>query len=107
MNEEGAELKEDLDEEEDANDETEEDEPKEEDDDGEAEEEAREEEAQAELEGEDAAEEEIDQKSINRTWIKALNANYPCFTYYKSLKKNILIILNSERIETRKYPKWS
>ena len=32
---------------------------------------------------------------------------YPLKTYYKHLKKNILIVLNSERISSRKYPKWS
>ena len=50
---------------------------------------------------------EVDQESIDRSWIKKLNINYPCWTYYKTLKKNLLIILQSERIETRKYPKWS
>ena len=76
-------------------------------DDGEAEEEAREEEAQGGIEDAAEEEEEIDQKEVNKHWIKALNCNYPCYTYYKNLKKNLLIILNSERIATRKYPKWS
>jgi len=75
-------------------------------DDGEAEEEAMAEAADVEAEAGDD-EEEIDQKKIDRVWIKDMDRNYPCWTYYKTLKKNLLIILNSERIATRKYPKWS
>lgn len=33
--------------------------------------------------------------------------NYPLKTYYKHIKKNLQIVLGSERIPTRKYPKWS
>lgn len=95
--------------EEDTNDETNDDGGDEEenknDDDGEAEEEAREEELK---EGEEEDEEEVDQKTIDRTYIKALvGCNHPLQTYYKSLKNNLLIIFNSERIASRKYPKWS
>ena len=47
------------------------------------------------------------QIEINRTWIKGLDVNYPLKTYYKHIKKNLQIVLGSERIPTRKYPKWS
>ena len=44
---------------------------------------------------------------INRAWIKSLDINYPLKTYYKAIKKNLQIVLNSERIPSRQYPKWS
>lgn len=44
---------------------------------------------------------------MNRTWIKGLSVNYLLNTYYKTLKKNLQIMLGSERIPTRQYPKWS
>jgi len=75
-------------------------------DDGEAEENERTEALEQEEEGE-ATEEEVDQKVIDRAWIKQCDRNYPSWTYYKNLKKNLLIMLNSERISSRKYPKWS
>ena len=92
----------------DATDDQEEEEEKNDGDDGEEEEDALKK-AHAEAEGaqDEEEEEEIDQNTIDRTWIKALDRNYPCWTYYKCLKKDLLIILNSERIATRKYPKWS
>lgn len=69
-------------------------------DDGEAEEEDR----VAELGQE---EEVVDQEIINRQWIKSLDCNYPLRVYYKNFKKNLLIILGSERISSRRYPAWS
>ena len=92
----------------DATDDQEEEEEKNDGDDGEEEEDALKK-AHAEAEGaqDEEEEEEVDQNAIDRTWIKALDRNYPCWTYYKCLKKDLLIILNSERIATRKYPKWS
>lgn len=94
------------DEDEDDADQEEEEEKKEEDgDDGEAEEEARVNE-QGEDESEDNVE-EVDQREINNNWIKALDRNYPLKTYYKALKKNLLILLDSERIDSRTYPTWS
>ena len=90
-----------------------------EEDDGDASSEAATEEATSSVapqdEDEDSKEEEdedepvgdIDQGEIDRTWIKGLGVNYPLKTYYKNLKKNLQIILNSERIPTRAYPKWS
>lgn len=50
---------------------------------------------------------DIDQVEINRNWIKALDVNYPLKTYYKNIKKNLQIVLGSERIPSRQYPKWS
>lgn len=80
----------------------------------EEEEDAAEAEAEAEAEadmGADAQETEhpevIDQIEIDRNWIKNLGMNYPLKTYYKHLKRAIQIILGSERIPTRQYPKWS
>ncbi len=56
---------------------------------------------------EDNVPDEVNQREINNAWIKQLDRNYPLKTYYKALKKNILILLASERICSRKYPEWS
>lgn len=48
-----------------------------------------------------------DQEEINIKWIKGLSVNYPLNTYYKQIKKCIQILLGSERVPTRQYPKWS
>lgn len=50
---------------------------------------------------------DLDQIEISRNWIKALGCNYPLKTYYKHMKKNLLIVLGSERIHSKHYPKWS
>ena len=72
-----------------------------------AEEEEEDKDEDEEEEEDDAAASDVDQTEINRTWIKGLDANYPLKTYYKHIKKNLQIVIGSERIPTRKYPKWS
>ena len=55
----------------------------------------------------DDEESDVDQWAINMNWIKALDCNYPLKTYYKHVKKNLQIVIGSERIPAKKYPKWS
>ena len=39
--------------------------------------------------------------------MEGLSVNYPLYTYYKNLKTNFKIILGSDKIPDKEYPKWS
>ena len=63
--------------------------------------------AEAEAENDEAETGDVAQSEINRNWIKSLGQNYPLSAYYKNLKRSLLVILGSTRIQSRLYPNWS
>lgn len=60
-----------------------------------------------EVEGDPDENEDVDQLAIDQAWIDGLSVNYPLYTYYKNLKTNFKIILGSDKIPEKMYPKWS
>ena len=63
------------------------------DDTSQAQEEEDKDEDEDEGEGENEDVDDVDQVEINRIWIKGLDVNYPLKTYYKYIKKNLLILM--------------